>query len=158
MTDSSNFRDAIAELLREAFEGKKPESEGTWFVEGAEAILPTIESLTATQASQIGPGWGASIGAHTKHLAYILNWANACHGDLPPTGTWNETWIQNAFSESEWDSICSEVETRYRAYLHWFSTNTDWSHEAGVIAPIAVLPHVSFHLGAIRRLVMLVAE
>ena len=158
MEDKSSFRDATAELLREAFEGVKDGSKSTWFVEKKEAILPSISQLSAEQASQRGPNGLASIGAHTRHIAFILHWGNACHGDVPPTGSWEDTWKQNEFSDQEWNDLRLEIDSRYRAYLNWFSQNSDWSHEVGVIAPIALLPHVAFHLGAIRQLIKILGE
>jgi len=154
--DKSSFHDAAVELLREAFEGVKPGGQGTWFVEGSQAILPSLKELSAAESSQIGHPKLSSIGAHTKHLIFILAWGNHCHGEAQPDGNWEDTWKQTEFSDAEWDAMRYEVGERYRAYLAWFTNNTDWTHDVGVIAPLAMLPHVAFHLGAIRQLMALV--
>jgi hypothetical protein len=154
--DKSSFHDAAVELLREAFEGVRPGERGTWFVEGTEAILPTLKEISAAQASQKPNPGLASIGAHTRHLVYMLTWGNACHGGERPEGDWNSTWSRDEFSAEEWDSMRAEVETRYRNYFAWFRDNTDWTHELGVISPLSMLPHVAYHLGAIRQLLALV--
>jgi len=150
--DKTSFHEASVELLREAFEGRKTGADGTWFVEKSEAILPSLKQITAEQASKQAHPNLASIGAHVNHLIYALTWGNTCHGGNRPEGTWNDTWKQNAFAPKEWDRMRNEVTERYLSYLAWFSANTDWSHEEGVIAPLALLPHVAYHLGAIRQL------
>jgi hypothetical protein len=154
--DKASFHEAAVELLREAFEGVKPGANGTWFVQGSQAILPSLMEVTAAQASQKPHPDLASIGAHTRHLIYMLTWANACHGGARPEGNWESTWDRDSFSDEEWDAMRAEVEQRYRAYFAWFRDNSDWSHEIGVIAPLAMLPHAAYHLGAIRQLMALV--
>lgn len=152
----SKFQDAIAELLREAFEGIRAGADGTWFVQGSEAILPTLQQLSAEQASKVVIAERASIGAHTRHLVYIMAGANMCHGVEAPAGGWEDTWRQNEFSAEEWQAMIEELESRYQSFTEWFRTNPEWRDDHDIVGPIAILPHVVYHLGAIRQLVALV--
>ncbi|HWD39471.1 MAG TPA: hypothetical protein VG944_11525 [Fimbriimonas sp.] len=153
--NKDSFNEAIAELLREGFEGVGP-SGSTWFVEGHEAILPTIRELSSERASVCPIPGRASIGAHVRHLIFLMSLANTCHGEALPAGSWTDTWSRNEFSAEEWRAMQEELERRYLAFAEWFRTNENWVHEMGVIGPISTLPHVAFHLGAIRQLVALV--
>lgn len=152
--DKSSFHLASVQLLREAFEGIPEGASGTWFVQGREGILNSLAELDAQQASYCVNDQIKSIGAHARHLAYILNWGNTCHGEQAPTGSWEDTWLQTTFGDSEWEALKKDISDRYARFLEWYTSNTDWSHEEGVVGVLAMLPHVAFHLGAIRQLMM----
>ncbi len=144
-------------LFREAFEGREEGKNSTWFVEGREAILPTLDEIDAMAASH-SPGSGLpSIAAHAYHLRYILQWVNVPAGGEKPTGDWNSTWEKETVSDAEWDALRAEIKERYGRAVKWLAENEDWSYEDAHPNFLAPLPHVAYHLGAIRVLLKLVS-
>ena len=73
---SKNLKAACVEIFRETFEGTKPGHQYTHYVQGKETVLPSINLITAEQASRVIPGARATIGAHANHLCYYLHLFN----------------------------------------------------------------------------------
>lgn len=152
----SGLQEATVTLFREAFEGRAEGSDYTWFVEGREAILPSLDAVDAMVASH-APGHGiVSLAAHAYHLRYILHWLNVPEGDPHPEGDWESTWAKGTVSDEEWVALRSEIRDRYRRALKWLSSNEDWSVENGSLMFLSPLPHVAYHLGAMRAILKLV--
>lgn len=150
------FRDAAAMLFREAFEGIPAGQNYTWFVQGKEGLFDALASVTAEEASRKPSDGGASIAAHTNHILFILRSANTSLGRPEPEGTWESTWQRQTVTEQEWASLTERIRGEYQLYLEWFSKNEDWSGEHAYVSNLVPLPHVAFHLGAIRQLLKLV--
>ena len=147
----------MAALFREAFEGRVEGEDHTWFVEGREAILPTLEGLNAFAASR-KPGHDLpTLAAHAYHLRYILHWLNVPAGDAPPEGDWESTWTKTAVTDEEWAALLREIRVRYARALAWLAANEDWSVEDAALQYLAPLPHVAYHLGAMRAILKIIA-
>lgn len=154
---SEQLQPAAVELFREAFEGRAEGKNYTWFVEGREAILPTMDEVDAMAASH-SPGHGLpSLAAHAYHLRYVLHWCNVPDGDTPPEGDWESTWSKQVVSDEEWAALRSEIRERYARALAWMAKNDDFSVENGPMRFLSPLPHVAYHLGAMRVILKLVA-
>lgn len=146
---------AAVELFREAFEGRREGASGTWFVQGREALLPTLDTVDAMAASH-SVGYGLpTLAAHAYHLRYILNWMNTPEGDARPEGDWESTWKKEVVTDAEWDALRTEIRERYGRAVEWMRKNEDWSVEDGPIMFLAPLPHVAYHLGAMRVILKL---
>ncbi len=147
---------AAATLFLEAFEGQPEGQDHTWFVEGREAILPTLDAVDAMTASH-SPGFGLpTLAAHAYHLRYILHWLNVPEGDPHPESDWESTWAKEVVTSEEWDALRAEVRERYARAAAWLARNEDWPWEDGRLMFLAPLPHVAYHLGAMRVLLRLV--
>lgn len=145
-------RAAMATLLREAFEGRAEGASGTWFVEGREAILPTLDAVDAMVASH-APGHGlTSLAAHAYHLRYILHWCNTSEGDPNPEGDWESTWAKTVVTDAEWDALRAEIRDRYGRMLGWLERGGMLEGEEAEVMLLAPLPHVAYHLGAMRAI------
>jgi len=148
----TGFRDVAATLLREAFEGIPSGQNYTWFVQGKEGLFDALSAASAEEASrQPNPGC-PSIAAHANHILYILRSANTSQGQAEPEGTWEDTWKVQAVTDSEWASLVERIRCEYESFLAWFRGNEDWSGEFAIFEGLAPLPHVAYHLGAIRQL------
>ena len=146
---------AAATLFREAFEGRAEGQDYTWFVQGREAILPTLDGIDAMTASH-SPGYGLpTLAAHAYHLRYVLHWLNVPEGDPPPEGGWESTWEREVATDEEWDALRAEIRERYARAVAWIARNDDWSVESAHLMFLAPLPHVAYHLGAMRVLLKL---
>lgn len=152
------LQSAAATLFREAFEGRAEGQDYTWFVQGHDAILPLLDEVDAMTASH-SPGFGLpTLAAHAYHLRYILHWLNVPVGDLNPEGSWESTWEKEVVTDEEWDALRAEIRDRYGRAVEWVAGNDDWSIENGPLMFLAPLPHVAYHLGAMRVLLKLVGS
>lgn len=149
----SDFQSAAAYLLRECFEGRPDGQTYTWFVEGREAILPTLDALGAEEASIKPNEWTSSIAGHAFHILYALRGANAQRGGEEPEGTWEDSWKKQTASEAEWAEVRARIREEYSSLIKWFEENQDWSIEGIHVGALAMLPHMAFHLGAIQQIV-----
>ncbi len=149
---------AAAELFREAFEGRREEAKGTWFVQDREALLPTLDAVDAMVASHsVGSGL-PSLAAHAYHLRYILHWMNTPEGDARPEGDWGSTWKKEVVTDAEWDALRGEIRERYGRAVEWMRQDKDLSVEDAPVGFLAPLPHVAYHLGAMRVLLKLLGS
>ncbi len=154
--DAMTFQEAEVVLFKEAFEGIAKGASGTWFVEGKEGLFNAFESVDAAQASQHANDKSYSIAAHAYHILYLLRVANYNQGFPAPEGSWNDSWKNQEATAEEWNDLVEEIRLNYERVLQFLSGNQDWSNDETVIGALAVLPHVAFHLGAIRQLLRLV--
>lgn len=152
-----NFLGAIIQLLHECFEGRPDGQEYTWFVEGKEGIFDALETVDAEKASIKPSAACASIAAHAFHIRYALRGANAYLGGPPQEGDWESSWAKQTVSETEWEELKKDIYHQYSFFVDYFSKETvDFPDEQAVIGFTAQLPHMAFHLGAIRQIMKIV--
>jgi hypothetical protein len=145
------FQSAAASLICEAFEGREDGRKYTWFVQDREALLPSMNDLTAQQVSaELKPGV-ATIGAHYNHILFALTLVTEEIRGGTVEGTWESSWEKQSFSADEWHALQSKIREEYEFFLGAFTTKEDWPDDH-IIAGLAILPHMAFHLGAIRQL------
>ncbi|MEQ1823069.1 MAG: DinB family protein [Fimbriimonadaceae bacterium] len=149
----SDFQSAATCLLRECFEGRPIDQPYTWFVEGREAILPTLDATDADTASIKPNEMTSSIAGHAYHILYALRGANAQRTGAATEGTWEDSWKEQAASAAEWDEVRARIREEYSSLVKWFEENEDWSPEQIHVGALAMLPHMAFHLGAIQQIV-----
>lgn len=158
MDNDQRFRDATVKLFREAFEGMESDKNYTWFVQGREGMFDTLDSADAATASIKPSPTCSSLAAHAHHLLFALRKANVCGGRPEPEGTWESSWEEQEVSPKEWEDLKADIREAYSFYRDWFATNEDWAHENGVVAVLAPLPHVAYHLGAMRQILNVVTS
>ena len=154
--DQNPFQTATLQLLRECFEGKPEGQNYTWFVEGKEGIFDALSSVSAERASIKPSERSSTIAAHGYHILYALRGANAYYGRPKPEGTWDDSWSKETATDQEWSDLMAAIQDEYLFLLVWFETADDWSDEQTVIGGLAQLPHMAFHLGALRQLLKIV--
>lgn len=149
---SSATSNAIAVVLNEILNGASPQ--GGWLLNrGDPGLLPSLDRLTAEQASAVPARGTPSIAAHVEHLRYGLDLLNRSAREENPfaSADWSAAWRVTDVTPAEW--------SRLRDALHEVSRNWLENHAAvqrmgereltGVIASAA---HLAYHLGAIRQL------
>jgi hypothetical protein len=152
-----DFMATIIQLLHECFEGRPDGQEYTWFVEGKEGIFDALETTSAEKASIKPSPNCASIAAHAYHIRYALRGANAYLGGPPQEGDWESSWAKQTATEPEWDELKRDIYHQYSFFVDYFSKESvDFPDEGTVIGFTAQLPHMAFHLGAIRQIMKIV--
>ncbi|RYG22530.1 hypothetical protein EON82_16795 [bacterium] len=148
-------RKAMATLLREAFYGRPEGKDSTWFVEGREAILPTLDEVDAMTASHSPASGVFTLAAHAYHLRYILHWCNTSEGDPRPEGDWESTWAKQVVTDEEWNDLRAEIKERFERAVGWLERDGQLEDEDADLMLLSVLPHVAYHLGAMRVILTL---
>ena len=153
---ATEMRDAVLHLFRECFEGRPKEQDYTWFVEGKEGIFDALESTDFQAASRKPSPSCASIAAHAYHIRYALRGANAYLGGPPQEGDWESSWSKQEATDQEWEELKRDIRFQYSFFLSACGKSEDFDDAETALGFTAQLPHMAFHLGAIRQLMKIV--
>lgn len=154
--DDHDLRPSFVVLFRECFEGIPQNASGTWFVEGREGILDALRSVSAERASQSING-SPTIAAHAYHMLYALQGLTSFMGRPAPEGTWEDSWSRQTATPEEWSQLARSIEEEFRVFLNWLDGEPYWGHDPdNKTGALAILPHMAYHLGAIRALMRFV--
>lgn len=150
------FQCAALELYRECFEGRPEGQNYTWFVERKEGIFDALASADAGRASAKPSDGCATIAAHAYHVLYALRLSNSEYGRPKPEGTWEDSWSKQTVTEEEWTELIGAIHDEYLFLLIWFENVDEWENEESVMEALSPLPHMAFHLGAMRQILKIV--
>jgi hypothetical protein len=147
-----DYRVPMAELFREAFEGKAPGAEVTWFLEDGDALFDVFTAVDAAGASRRAGNGTSSIGGHLSHVLYTLALCNAYIRQETPVPDWEGSWRQQEFSEEEWQALEADMRREF-AFTQAFLEADPYYPEMGHLkGAMSLLPHMGYHCGAIRQL------
>ena len=153
-----DLRSAAAELFREVFEGVVPGANGTWFVQGKEAIFDALSSVDAEAASFRADGRLSTLGAHAFHLNYYLSLFNANLRRENPEADWDGSWKKQTFTAEEWKALADDVRREYDSALEWYRNGPELEDQEQATYALANLCHAAYHLGAMRALITMVPQ
>ena len=148
-----DLRQPLVTLFTETFEGVAEGADGTFFVQGKEALLPILRRLTPEQASCRASDSTNSIAAHAIHTAYYISLLNELLAGRQPHVDWEASWQVQEVDDARWSQALDDLETQYRQMRsHLGSAEpTEEDHRTYLLAQLA---HAAFHLGSIRQLAM----
>lgn len=152
----AQLKSAIMLLFRECFEGRPEGQQYTWFVEGREGIFDALESTGADVASVKPSLECSSIAAHAFHIRYTLRGANAYLGGPPQEGDWESSWAKQEVDEEEWTELKRDIRYQYEFFVDACEKAGEFDDPDTAIGFAAQLPHMAFHLGAIRQIMKVV--
>jgi hypothetical protein len=144
---------AIGDILAEAYEGPR-DPRGTWFVNNAAdaGFFPTLDGLSAEEASR-APGAGrTSVAAHAGHMRFSLEvsrrWAVGERGPFE----WHQSWAVSTVDEAAWGELRDGLRREYDAFREMLETTPVFEPLSftGLVAHVA---HVGYHLGAVKQIV-----
>lgn len=148
-------KDAIKFLINEILYGTAEGADGTCFVQGDEALLATLQDLTAEEASRIpAPGMN-SIAAHLIHTNYYLYLNIQGMEGNPLEGDWPGSWAKQAVTTEEWLDQQNTLKTQVERFCDLLDS-MDFEEKWNVIEGIANVGHAAYHLGAIRQIYLIV--
>lgn len=143
---------ALSALHSETLNGRPEGKDYTWFVQDRECICDVLDSLTAEQASRVLRDGVATIAAHCFHIHFALASGNAqCRGETF-SGTWESSWHVQAVTDAEWAALGHKIKSEFADNIRHFSQKADWDDQDETLGTCALIPHMAFHLGAIRQL------
>ena len=151
--DTNELHVALGRVFSELIDGAAGNDGALVLNTGDVGLLQSLDRMPAAEASRAVNG-GATIAAHTQHLAYGLSLMNrwaAEGGDPFADATWDAAWKTSAVDDSGWREIRQRLRDESRRWLAALRSPREVSELelAGLIASIA---HLAYHLGAIRQI------
>ncbi len=149
---------AIIEFLEEVYDG--PKHQYTWFINNApdSGLLGTIRGMSAEEASTPVVEEGTTVAAHVGHLRWTLLKANSFIRGENPSWDWSESWKVRRVNPEEWVSLIGSLEAEFKAVVQSLRSDITWHSEEQLKEVLALIPHASYHLGAIRQMALMIKE
>jgi hypothetical protein len=145
---SERFCKELLGLLDEAFE----HTHGFFLDKGA-SLLETVENIPASEASQPVSIGGSSIAAQVDHIRYYLEVLESdIRGKDFGEVDWQKSWQVKEVTPEEWESLKARLRQTYQSVVSAIKGIDHWGCENDIGAPMAILAHTAYHLGAIRQL------
>jgi hypothetical protein len=140
----------LVTLLSEALYGAA--GKGYFLNPNDRGLLASLDNLSAATASA-QPGGRSSVASHVEHLHYSLTLLNHTAPGKNPWAhaNWADAWTHHSVNDEQWQALRSALATEAKAWLHAMSHSPSWDESAIAIA-ISSIPHIAYHLGAIRQL------
>ncbi|MDH4157577.1 MAG: DinB family protein [candidate division Zixibacteria bacterium] len=145
---SESFTKEILGLLDETFE----HSHG-FFLDRGNSLLETVERISASAASRPVSAGGASIASHVEHVCYYLK---VLESEIRKNEfgkvDWQESWQVKEVNPEEWESLKARLRQTCQSVVSAIKGIEHWGQEIDIGAPLAILAHTAYHLGAIRQM------
>jgi hypothetical protein len=143
------FPRAMVTLLSEALYG--PFGNAYFLNRGDRGLLTSLDALSA-EAASARPGGRSSVASHVEHLRYGLEMLNrAAHGEKLGDADWAAAWRRQTVSEDQWRSLRAALAKEAQTWLDVMKQPPAWD-ETGLTDAASSIPHLAYHLGAIRQL------
>ena len=144
------FRNNLDFLLEETFESPARPA-GNAYLDRSAGWFPTLDGLTAEQASRSLVAGGTTIAGHVEHARFYLEVMLRYAAGTAEQVDWDESWRAREVTEERWRELkdafaesCKRLEAELAEVDSW------GDHEVG--AAMAALMHSAYHLGAVRQL------
>jgi hypothetical protein len=146
--DLNRITRPVFECLDETFNG----NHGIYLDKNT-ALMPTLDSVTAEEASQtISPGT-ATIAAQVEHVRFyidvlydIINTKEIV--DVDWRAIWNDV---KSVTPEEWNDSRQRLRDSYQRALDALKSLDDWNGKYDVAGALSILTHTAYHLGGIRQ-------
>ncbi len=123
------------------------------FLDQDTALLPTLETVSAGEASKRVGDKCASLAAQTAHLIFYLEVIESyiMKEDRGPAD-WGEVWrTVEKVTPQEWDDLRLRLEQTYRRVFGRLKGFTAWDDETTIGGALGIAVHTAYHLGEIRQ-------
>lgn len=141
------FRSVLLDLLDETFENHHG-----IYLDRDTGLFPTLETVSAQEASIPVGGKCATLAAQVAHVIFYLEVLERyiVQRDSSPVD-WGEVWrTVSAVTPEEWDALRARLDAAYRRIQNIFRENEVWDEDA-LGGSLAVVAHTAYHLGEIRQ-------
>lgn len=142
-----DFQSGLLVVLGEAFDNVVGA-----FLDPGDSLFPTLEAVTATQASQVVGDCGNSIAGQVAHM---IVWFDVglryMRGEQPARTDWSVAWRTVDVTEEEWGDLKRQLRDRQQRLFEAIRQGppaVDADFAGGAFATVA---HTAFHLGQIRH-------
>lgn len=149
MISVDTFRSALLVILDETFDNVHGA-----FLDKGESLFPTLEPVTAEQASVPVCGEENSIASQVNHVIFWFDVAfRYMRGENPGKQDWGAAWELVRVSDDQWDALRRQLRERHETLLRLINETPDaaFANEEMVGGAMAAVAHTAFHLGQIRH-------
>ncbi len=146
----ARLKQVLVTLLSEALYGAR--GDAFFLNSGDRGLIASLDQLSAEIASA-QPGGRSSVASHVEHLRYGLELLNReSKGEsLWADANWAEAWTHQTVTQDEWRKLRADLAREAQAWLEVMKQPPAYD-EVGLGSAVGSIPHLTYHLGAIRQL------
>ncbi|HLV12232.1 MAG TPA: DinB family protein [Trueperaceae bacterium] len=155
MTLEAKQRETALVLLEETFESR--DKGGNYYLDERTGWFPTLDGVSAADASlALVPG-GTTIAGHTFHTAFYLRVVTRdLRGEPGGRVDWAQSWTVKAVDDAGWEDVRRGLRDAHAETVALLARAQAWGEEEHEVA-LAALSHSAYHLGAVRQFMTMVA-
>jgi len=148
MIKQENFLNNLFSLYDETFENHHG-----IYLDNNTSLLPTLETVSAQEASIPVGGKCASLAAQVTHVIFYLELLEKYFlkqevGKVD----WGEIWrTVEKISPEEWETLKNKLRQTFTRLDKLFHEAENWNDEDTIGAALAIVVHTAYHLGEIRQ-------
>jgi hypothetical protein len=149
-TNAARMERVLVVLLSEALYG--PRGDAFFLNTGDRGLVASLDLLSAETASA-RPGGRSSVASHVEHLRYGFELLNReAKGErLWAEANWADAWTHQTVTEEQWRMLRADLARETQAWLEVMKQPPAWD-DVGLGSAVGSIPHLTYHLGAIRQL------
>lgn len=147
MIQPEDFLNNLFAFLDETFENHHG-----IFLDKNTSLFPTLETISAQEASIPVGGKCATLAAQVAHVTFYLEVLEryVLHNDRTPAD-WGEIWrTVREVTPQEWEEYKRKLRDAYGRIQGMLRGNTVWNQDA-IGGAMAIVVHTVYHLGEIRQ-------
>ena len=153
---AEDFVNKLLHFFTETFEGT-PEFP-TAYLDTNVSFFHACQAISAAQASTPITDGGMTLASHIEHTRFYMNLLlQHMQGHATKDVNWDETWWQQTVSEDSWHTLQHDLATSYQA-VKTHVQNVDTWEDVAISDALAIVVHSTYHLGAIRQIMKVLAE
>ncbi len=147
-----DFTNNIIILLEETFSNPQ----GYYLDRSSGGLFGTLEQVSATTASGLFKPGVTTIAAHVYHSNFYLKEVvvQTLQGQEVPKLNWQQSWDVKTVTDLEWHDLKQQLHKTYQTMMQLVKTRETWDDES-VTATLVALAHTSYHVGAIRQMILM---
>lgn len=122
------------------------------FLDKNTSLFPTLEAVSAQEASIPVGGKCATLAAQVAHVTFYLEVLEryVIHNDRTPAD-WGQVWrTVREVTPEEWDDSRRKLREAHGRTLTMFRGNPAWNQDS-IGGAMAIVVHTAYHLGEIRQ-------
>lgn len=146
----AKLQQVLITLLSEALYG--PRGDAFFLNTGDRGLIASLDALSAETASA-RPAGRSSVASHVEHLRYGFELLNReARGErLWAVANWADAWTHQTVTEEQWRTLRADLARETSAWLEVMKDPPAWD-DVGLGSAVGSIPHLTYHLGAIRQL------
>ncbi len=143
-------------LFKEIF-GVLPEDSPSFVLDGPfQGVLPSLNSLSAEEASLAYAPEKVTIAGHSGHILFLLDYFRSMARGQKPNSDWDWSWRYSQVSAKEWQDLRSQIQAAFDDALQLMQ-QSEWNDQIAGGSQV-LLSHVGYHIGQIRQLITFVQQ
>jgi glutamine synthetase adenylyltransferase len=138
----------ILKLLDETFSNVQG-----FYLDKGTTLFETLDSVTATEASQAISADSATIAAQVEHVRLYLDVLDAYMRTNEEQQTnWREIWeTVKQVTPEEWENTKRRLRESHARVLATINAFETWNGKYDVAGTLSIITHTAYHLGGIRQ-------